>query len=105
MFSRHLADRIRIELSMPHHAEEIFALTDRNRIFLRQWLPWLDAVTTVQDTRNFLNQQIRCFAEGASLQVAIFYDDAIAGVGGFNTIDRLLARGRVQWQRYYDNGG
>lgn len=38
MFSRIITDSTRVSLSMPQYAEETFALTDRNRLFLRQWL-------------------------------------------------------------------
>ena len=35
-------------------ADEIFSLTDANRGHLRQWLPWLDSVRRVDDTRTFI---------------------------------------------------
>lgn len=95
MFNRQLTDRIRTSFSLPQYAEELFALTDRNRTFLRQWLPWLDATTTVEDTRSFLTQQIHRFADGVSLHVTIFYDDRIAGVAAFNSIDRTNRIGYI----------
>lgn len=99
MFSRQLTEKIRICLSVPHYAEELFALTDRNRTFLRQWLPWLDGTRTVEDTGGFLEQQIQRFAIGESLHVTIFYEGTIAGVAAFNSIDRCNGIGYVgYWQ-------
>lgn len=95
MFSRELTDRIRLSLSVPQHAEEIFALTDRNRVFLRRWLPWLDMTTRVEDTRAFLERQLLDFAKGESLTATIFHDGAVAGVAGFNTIDRTNGIGSI----------
>jgi len=95
MFSRQLTDKIRISLSLPQFAEELFALTERNRIFLRQWLPWLDRTTTVADTRNFLDSQLHRFANGECLHVTIFYDNVIAGVAGYNLIDQTHGIGYV----------
>lgn len=95
MFSRQLTESIRISLALPQHAEEFFALTDRNREFLRQWLPWLDVTKTVGDTRNFLTQQLQRFARGESLNVIIFHDGAVAGVAGFNSIDRVNGIGYI----------
>jgi ribosomal-protein-serine acetyltransferase len=95
MFTRQLTDKIRTSFSLPQYAEELFALTDRNRTFLRQWLPWLDGTTTVEDTRNFLIQQIHRFAGGEGLHVTIFYDDMIAGVAAFNSIDRTNGIGYI----------
>ena len=34
-------------------ADELFELTDRNRAYLRHWLPWLDNITRPEDTRAF----------------------------------------------------
>ncbi|PTY03624.1 hypothetical protein DB346_07070 [Verrucomicrobia bacterium LW23] len=88
MFSRQLSDDIAISLSIPQFADELFALTDRNRAFLKQWLPWLDGTTSAKDTRSFLMHQLGLFARGEGLHVTIFYKGAIAGVAGFNSIDR-----------------
>jgi len=87
MFSRQLTERIRISLSVPQYAEEIFALTERNRAFLRQWLPWLDKTMAIEDTRSFLNSQLHGFAAGECLHVTIFHDNVLVGVAGFNLID------------------
>ena len=88
MFSRSPTADIRVSLSIPRYAEELFALTDRNRAFLRQWLPWLDETTRPDDTRTFLETQLHRFAGGGSLHTTIFHKGEIAGVAGFNTIDR-----------------
>ena len=41
MFFRQIDKDIALSLSIPQYAEELFELTDRNREFLQQWLPWL----------------------------------------------------------------
>ena len=87
MFSRVLTDSIRISLSIPQYADNLFALTDRNRPFLRQWLPWLDHTCTAADTKQFLTLQLQRFAKGESLHVTIFSGGSIAGVAGFNSLD------------------
>lgn len=95
MFSRVLTDSLRISLSIPQYADELFALTDRNRLFLRRWLPWLDGTMTPDDTRQFLALQVQRFARGESLHVTIFSDDSIAGVAGFNSLDRINGIGYI----------
>jgi ribosomal-protein-serine acetyltransferase len=95
MFSRVLTDSLRINLSIPQYAEELFALTDRNRLFLRQWLPWLDYTRTADDTGKFLEQQIQRFSRGESLHVTIFSEGVIAGVAGFNSLDRTNGIGYI----------
>lgn len=95
MFSRILTDKIAISLSIPHFTDELFSLTDRNRKFLRQWLPWLDGTITTSDTRQFIELQLHRFAKGEALHVTIFYEGVIAGVAGFNSIDRVNGIGYI----------
>src|ERR1019366_6264729 len=89
MFSRTLTEEISISLSVPRYSEAIFSLTDRNRDFLREWLPWLDATKSAADTRQVFEHELERFARGEALNVAVFYKGAVAGVAGFNAIDRV----------------
>jgi ribosomal-protein-serine acetyltransferase len=75
-------------------AQELFALTDANRVYLRQWLPWLDYTNDVGDTHNFILSTLRQFAKRETLVTAICYLDRtipadnrrIVGIIGFNQI-------------------
>lgn len=95
MFTRKLTDSIEIRFSIPQFAEELFTLTDCNRVFLKQWLPWLDAIQTVDDTRSFLTTQVEQFSRGESLHVTIFHNGTIAGVAGFNSLDKANGIGYI----------
>jgi ribosomal-protein-serine acetyltransferase len=76
-------------------AQELFALTDANRLYLRQWLPWLDNTTEVADTLNFIELTLQQFTDREALIAAICYTDRaisgdnsqIVGTIGFNQID------------------
>jgi len=105
MFFRPVNHQVRLSLSIPQYAEELFELTDRNRAFLRQWLPWLDTVTKPSDTREFIEAQLLRFQRGEALHVTIFYRDKIAGVLGYNRIDQVNGIGRVgYWPAQEYNG-
>ena len=88
MFFRQIDEDIRLSLSIPQYTEELFELTDRNRIFLKQWLPWLDNIKEPSDTKQFLAHQLLRFGRSQALHATIFERDRIAGVVGFNLIDR-----------------
>lgn len=88
MFYRQIDEDIKLSLSIPQYAEELYDLTDRNRDFLKQWLPWLDTVKEPLDTKKFLEHQLVRFQRGEALHVTIFYRDKIAGVLGYNCLDR-----------------
>jgi ribosomal-protein-serine acetyltransferase len=54
MFFRRIDKDIALSLSIPQYAEKLFELTDRNRDFLQQWLPWLDRIKATSDTKDFI---------------------------------------------------
>lgn len=95
MFYRTINDQTRIALSVPQYAEELFALTDKDRTMLRKWLPWLDRTTEAENTRSFLIEQLKLFADSKALHATIFHNDSIAGVVGFNTIDSSNKAGHI----------
>ena len=69
-------------------AEELFALTDANRDYLSVWLPWLDAINSVTDTKKFIESTLEAIANKRSFVAAICDEDLIVGLIGYNHIDR-----------------
>lgn len=89
------------------HADELFALTEANRAYLRAWLPWLDSVRRVGDTRNFIRAAQQQAARNDGTQFAIFADGRIAGVLGHHRIDwrnRLTSLGYWIGESYQGRG-
>jgi ribosomal-protein-serine acetyltransferase len=84
-----VGDRYQLRSIQLADAAELFALTDRNRRYLRQWLPWLDVVTQVEDTRDFIVRVMKQFAEHQGLVAAICDSGKIVGTIGFNRIEQL----------------
>ena len=83
-----ISDNLELRLLQIEDAQELFALTDANRNYLRQWLPWLNFVTQVDDTRDFIVKTLKQFAENEGLVVAISGDGKIVGLVGFNRIEQ-----------------
>jgi ribosomal-protein-serine acetyltransferase len=54
MFSLRVDDEVTIELAEMHHADAIYALSERNREHLAPWMPWIATTTSVADTVGFL---------------------------------------------------
>lgn len=95
MFYRCISDDLQVALTLSQHAEALFALTDENRTYLKEWLPWLGAVTTVDATRRFIDLTLDNFAKGTALHEVLLYQGEIVGVLGFNTIDKTNGIGRI----------
>jgi ribosomal-protein-serine acetyltransferase len=69
-------------------ADELFALTDRNRAHLEPWMPWIALTRAPDDTLQFIRGTRRQLADDNGMQLAIVgTDGAIAGVVGLHRID------------------
>jgi ribosomal-protein-serine acetyltransferase len=69
------------------HAAELFALTDKNRPYLREWLPWLDTTVTVDDTKFFIQCTLDKFSSNKAFETGIWYKGKLAGVIGLHEIN------------------
>lgn len=87
MFVYKIDEDVSLKLVDVNDAEKIFALTENSRKHLREWLPWLDSTTKVEDTKAFLRMSMRNYAEKKSMTTSILYKGEIVGTAGYNEID------------------
>ena len=80
-----------IELKLPtlDMAEALFALTDKNRTFLRRYLGWVDGNKTVHDTHKFIEEDLKLSYEGKSLTLTLLYLGQPVGFVGLHDIDKV----------------
>ena len=71
------------------HAEEVFAVVDRNREYLREWLPWVDSTVSVEHIMEFIRRGLVQQANDDGFQAGIWYQSRFAGSIGYHYIDRL----------------
>ena len=88
MFPVRLREDVSLELLEMRHADELYAVTDKNRDHLRRWLPWLDNTRSVEDTKAFIRVTRKQLADDNGFQTAIRYRGAIVGVVGHHRVDR-----------------
>ena len=82
-----ISNRHLLRLPTESDADELFKLTDSNRAYLRQWLPWVDRATCAEDTRKVLQSGLQQIANQQGFHAVICYDGQIVGVIGFHAID------------------
>lgn len=70
-------------------ADPLFALIDKNRSHLKEWLPWLDFNTTVEDSAAFIDRSVQSAANNTAHVLTITHQNSLCGIIGFNTIDSL----------------
>jgi len=87
-FHLKVTDGIELKLVEEQHAQEIFNLTDANRPYLREWLPWMDGTCSVTDTSAFIASCSRQFSENGGFQAGIWCQRHLCGLIGHHAIDR-----------------
>lgn len=88
-------DELELRALQPSDAAEIFALTDRNRSYLRRWLPWVDGTRSVADTQAFIRRSLDALHLGQGFQVTIRCRGELVGVMGFVYVDEVNGRTEI----------
>ncbi|WAA13530.1 GNAT family N-acetyltransferase [Fervidibacillus halotolerans] len=81
--NQHLALRL-VDLD---DAEGLFTLTNTNRDYLKQWLPWLNGTKRVEDTRAFIHKAKLAYDDQKGMTFVILWKEKIVGVISYNSID------------------
>jgi ribosomal-protein-serine acetyltransferase len=104
-FSLKLDEGLELRLLEERHAEAVFAVVDRNRAYLRQWLPWLDVSLSPDDTRNFIKESLGEFANGEGLLAGIWEREQVIGAISYDAIDRANRSLRIGYWLSSDHQG
>ena len=86
-FEGSIGDGITLAPLAVSDADELFAVTNANRDYLRPWMPWIGAVISPGDTRQCIQSVVDQRARNDGYQCAIRVDGAIAGIVGHHGID------------------
>ena len=87
MLRHELPSGAHLRLFEESDADELYALTDRNRAHLEPWLPWVPATRSAEDSLAFIRMTRQQIADNAGMSLAIVRDGAIAGTAGFHSVD------------------
>lgn len=107
MFFREIDEDLTVTLMQIKDASELFNLTDASRVYLREWLPWVDATTTVDDSRGFIEHTLLGYENKKSMTLAIRYKGDLVGTVSFNSLDwsnKVAYIGYWLGQGYQGNG-
>jgi ribosomal-protein-serine acetyltransferase len=77
-----LGDGLVLHESTVADTEEVYLAIDADRDRLREWLPWVDATSSLAVQREFLASLEAANAAGTGLHVTLRQDTAFAGVMG-----------------------
>jgi ribosomal-protein-serine acetyltransferase len=68
-------------------AETLFAVADRNRAYLREWLPWVDRTHSADEIRDYIAARLEQLEAHQGPNAAISLNGEIAGAVGCHPID------------------
>ncbi len=75
-----VTDSLELRQISEDDAFELTGLIDRNRRYLKEWLPWLDRNTNVEDTAQFMGSSQEQALDNNGLTFGIVFEGALAGV-------------------------
>ena len=80
-------NNIILKILDPEDADVLFSLIDSNRMYLRQWLPWIDTNPSIENTRIFILSSLEQHKMNLGFQCGIWFHGLLAGVIGFHGLD------------------
>jgi ribosomal-protein-serine acetyltransferase len=95
MFRAQLRENVYLQLLEERDAAEVFSLVDRDRAYLREWLPWVDATETRDDTLSFIRSSLEQFASNKGFAAGIWSEQQFCGVIGTHKLDLLNRKGEI----------
>jgi len=73
MFLARLRPDLDLRLLEERHAAPVFALVDRDREYLREWLPWVDSTLRQEDTLSFIRASLEQFASNSGFAAGVWW--------------------------------
>ncbi|MDO3386798.1 GNAT family protein [Gilvimarinus sp. SDUM040013] len=83
-----LSDELVMRLLQADDAPMLFTQIDRNRLHLRQWLPWLDDATQLTDSEHFIGLTRNESQSGAAYTFAITLQQELIGICSLDAIEQ-----------------
>ncbi|MEO1236455.1 MAG: GNAT family protein [Planctomycetota bacterium] len=80
-------DEVSLHLAGPEHAEEVFALVERNRDHLGPWMGWVEAAQSVEDILQVKREAAEKYAERSQLALHIFEAERMVGAIALHELD------------------
>lgn len=81
-------DEIELRGCQSEYASHIFSIVEKEREYLREWLPWVDMTTEEKHTKNYLKGAHQMNMGGQQLNAWIFYKGELCGSISYVKIDK-----------------
>ena len=82
-----VTNTLALELIDDQHAESLYQLVKLNRKHLREWLPWVDQMRTIEDFKKYINSSKLRYANHSEMGFVILFNQVMIGRVGVYNID------------------
>lgn len=89
MFSAIVRPGVELRLLEERHAPLLFALVDRQRQHLRQWMGWVDATKSEDDVAAFIRGELERFSINKGFAAGIWVEGTLGGTISLHYVDWL----------------
>jgi ribosomal-protein-serine acetyltransferase len=79
MFTIKIDSNIKLQLLHLNQADALFALTQKNRNEFIKWMPWVEDTKSIEDTKAFIVNSLKNYAQGREINCSIVYNGTIVG--------------------------
>jgi ribosomal-protein-serine acetyltransferase len=87
MFFLQVDEHIVLKILEMDDASVLFNLIEKNRAYLREWLPWIDTNTSLDDSKSFIQLTQEQHKQNLGFRCGIWLNNQLAGIVGFQHID------------------
>ncbi len=87
LFNIFVDQQIRLRLLERTDSHELFQLVNKNRNYLRKWLPWVDQITSPYQYQTIIPIWHQLFTEQTELNAGIFFNGKLVGMVTLQQID------------------
>lgn len=78
---------LKLELIDDHHSKPLFTMLSSDKLYLREWMPWVDSQQSEDDTVRFIQHARKRHELQNGFECAIMIDDTLVGIIGVHGID------------------
>jgi ribosomal-protein-serine acetyltransferase len=90
-------EELQLRLYEEQYAEEYFALIQRNRSYLQEWMSWAHSEDSLEETKAYMKQTLLKFVNNEELQLGIWYQNMLVGAFGYPYLDLVNRRVEISY--------
>lgn len=96
---------ITLELGTIEHTTRLYNAITENRVFLREFLPWVEHYKSKYDAFTYLQQSYKNYKDGIELAYNIFRNEQLIGRIGIHGIDKQNSHASIgYWLVEHEQG-